>query len=136
MVKRYPIKSKNTIAHIRKATQGRILLENCHPFMRELWGRHWIFAHNGDLKGHAPELTCVYQPVGTTETASSRSVRSCKACAARFPARSRRSKDRIKNGASLQKRRPSWCSRKAQCRIFARKSFARSDFGFAKNASF
>src|SRR5690242_11015433 len=36
MVKRYPIKSKNTIAHIRKATQGHILLENCHPFMREL----------------------------------------------------------------------------------------------------
>jgi predicted glutamine amidotransferase len=68
MVKRYPIKSKNTIAHIRKATQGHILLENCHPFMRELWGRHWIFAHNGDLKGHAPELTGVYQPVGTTDS--------------------------------------------------------------------
>jgi predicted glutamine amidotransferase len=50
LVKRYPIKSKNTIAHIRKATQGRILLENCHPFQRELWGRHWIFAHNGDLQ--------------------------------------------------------------------------------------
>jgi len=48
MVKRYPIKSRNTIAHIRKATQGHILLENCHPFMRELWGRHWIFAHNFD----------------------------------------------------------------------------------------
>ena len=50
LVKRYPIKSRNTIAHIRKATQGRILLENCHPFQRELWGRHWIFAHNGDLQ--------------------------------------------------------------------------------------
>jgi predicted glutamine amidotransferase len=68
MVKRYPIKSKNTIAHIRKATQGHILLENCHPFMRELWGRHWIFAHNGDLKGHAPALNGVYQPVGTTDS--------------------------------------------------------------------
>ncbi len=65
MVKRYPIKSKNTTSrHIRKATQGHILLENCHPFMRELRGRHWIFAHNGDLNGHAPELTGVYQPVG------------------------------------------------------------------------
>ncbi|NVI02685.1 class II glutamine amidotransferase [Paraburkholderia youngii] len=68
MVKRYPIKSKNTIAHIRKATQGHILLENCHPFMRELWGRHWIFAHNGDLRGYAPELNGVYQPVGTTDS--------------------------------------------------------------------
>ncbi|HEY2606454.1 MAG TPA: class II glutamine amidotransferase, partial [Paraburkholderia sp.] len=68
MVKRYPIKSKNTIAHIRKATQGHILLENCHPFMRELWGRHWIFAHNGDLQAYAPELNGVYQPVGTTDS--------------------------------------------------------------------
>ncbi|AJK45086.1 class II glutamine amidotransferase [Burkholderia plantarii] len=69
MVKRYPIKSKNTIAHIRKATQGAILLENSHPFMRELWGRHWIFAHNGDLPGFAPGLDDgVYQPVGTTDS--------------------------------------------------------------------
>ncbi|BEH19775.1 class II glutamine amidotransferase [Burkholderia pseudomallei] len=69
MVKRYPIKSKNTIAHIRKATQGHILLENCHPFMRELWGRHWIFAHNGDLQSYVPDLEGgVYQPVGTTDS--------------------------------------------------------------------
>jgi len=68
MVKRYPIKSKNTIAHIRKATQGHIVLENCHPFLRELWGRHWIFAHNGDLQNYRPELDGVYQPVGTTDS--------------------------------------------------------------------
>ncbi|WJF89848.1 class II glutamine amidotransferase [Paraburkholderia bonniea] len=68
MVKRYPIKSKNTIAHIRKATQGHILLENSHPFMRELWGRHWIFAHNGDLQNYQPVLNGVYQPVGNTDS--------------------------------------------------------------------
>lgn len=68
LVKRYPIKSKNVIAHIRKATQGHIELENCHPFLRELWGRHWIFAHNGDLKDYAPFLSGVYQPVGTTDS--------------------------------------------------------------------
>ncbi|MGI4812961.1 MAG: class II glutamine amidotransferase [Janthinobacterium lividum] len=68
LVKRYPIKSRNTIAHIRKATQGHIQLENCHPFMRELWGRHWIFAHNGDLKDYTTALTGVYQPVGTTDS--------------------------------------------------------------------
>lgn len=39
LVKRYPIKSKNVISHIRKATQGTVRLENCHPFMRELWGQ-------------------------------------------------------------------------------------------------
>jgi glutamine amidotransferase len=68
LVKRYPIKSKNTIAHIRKATQGSTILENCHPFIRELWGRHWIFAHNGDLHDYAPALTGVYQPIGTTDS--------------------------------------------------------------------
>lgn len=68
MVKRYPIKSRNTIAHIRKATQGRTLLENCHPFQRELWGRHWIFAHNGDLQDFHPPLAGLYQPVGATDS--------------------------------------------------------------------
>jgi glutamine amidotransferase len=68
MVKRYPIKSRNTIAHIRKATQGHILLENCHPFLRELWGRHWIFAHNGDLQDFDPAMSDLYQPVGTTDS--------------------------------------------------------------------
>ena len=50
MVRRYPIRSDNIVAHIRKATQGRVALENTHPFVRELWGRYWVFAHNGDLK--------------------------------------------------------------------------------------
>lgn len=68
LVKHYPIKSRNVIAHIRKATQGRIELENCHPFQRELWGRHWIFAHNGHLEGFSPSLTGQYQPVGTTDS--------------------------------------------------------------------
>ena len=40
MVRRYPIRSTNVIAHIRKATQGRVALENTHPFVRELWGRY------------------------------------------------------------------------------------------------
>ena len=36
LIRSYPIKSRNVIAHIRKATQGEISLENCHPFVREL----------------------------------------------------------------------------------------------------
>jgi glutamine amidotransferase len=40
-----------SIAHIRKATQGVVSLENCHPFHRRWQGQGWIFAHNGDLKG-------------------------------------------------------------------------------------
>ena len=68
MVRRYPIQSDNVVAHIRKATQGRIALENTHPFMRELWGRYWVFAHNGDLKGYAPRLHGAFRPVGHTDS--------------------------------------------------------------------
>ena len=68
LIKRVPIKSKNVIAHIRKATQGSVALENCHPFVRELWGRYWVFAHNGDLKDFAPILDGPYRPVGITDS--------------------------------------------------------------------
>ena len=68
LIKRYPIKSRNVIAHIRKATQGRVALENCHPFVRELWGCYWVFAHNGDLKQFAPALHGAFRPVGSTDS--------------------------------------------------------------------
>src|SRR6476661_6358083 len=68
LIKRYPIKSTNVIAHIRKATQGQVALENCHPFVRELWGRYWVFAHNGDLKDFAPALHGPFRPVGNTDS--------------------------------------------------------------------
>jgi glutamine amidotransferase len=68
LIKSCPIKSKNVISHIRKATQGRVALENCHPFVRELWGRYWVFAHNGDLKNFTPTLDGPYHPVGTTDS--------------------------------------------------------------------
>lgn len=68
LIKRCPIKSKNVIAHIRKATQGRVALENCHPFVRELWGRYWVFAHNGDLKDFRPTLDGAFRPVGNTDS--------------------------------------------------------------------
>ena len=68
LVRKYPIHSLNVIAHIRKATQGEVCLQNTHPFMRELWGRYWIFAHNGTLKDFQPQLNGNYQPVGTTDS--------------------------------------------------------------------
>jgi len=68
MVRQYPIRSDNIIAHIRKATQGRIALENTHPFQRELWGRYWVFAHNGDLKQFNPRLHASFRPVGSTDS--------------------------------------------------------------------
>ena len=43
-------------------------LENCHPFVRELWGRYWVFAHNGDLKDFHPRLHGSFRPVGSTDS--------------------------------------------------------------------
>ena len=68
LVRHYPIKSRNVIAHIRKATQGEVQLQNCHPFVRELWGKNWVFAHNGDLKDFRPRLHSHYHPVGDTDS--------------------------------------------------------------------
>jgi glutamine amidotransferase len=69
LVKNYPIKSRNVICHIRKANRGKVCLENTHPFVRELWGRNWCFAHNGQLKGIKKKLPLEhYEPVGTTDS--------------------------------------------------------------------
>jgi glutamine amidotransferase len=68
MIRRYPLRSQHIIAHIRKATQGAVALENTHPFMRELWGRYWVFAHNGNLEGYEPKLHAAFRPVGETDS--------------------------------------------------------------------
>ena len=68
LVRNYPIKSKNVVAHIRKATQGVTSLENTHPFFRELWGNYWVFAHNGNILDFTPNLTGPFRPVGLTDS--------------------------------------------------------------------
>ena len=68
MVRRFPIRSCHIVAHIRKATQGVVALQNTHPFVRELWGRYWVFAHNGDLRGFRPRLHGAFRPVGDTDS--------------------------------------------------------------------
>ncbi|MBS1154576.1 MAG: class glutamine amidotransferase [Proteobacteria bacterium] len=64
----HPIKSRNVIAHIRKATQGEVHLANTHPFRRELWGQEWIFAHNGNLVTPPDCEGLRFQPVGTCDS--------------------------------------------------------------------
>jgi len=68
LVRRHPIRSTSVVAHIRKATTGQVALENCHPFRRELWGRHWAFAHNGHLEALPAPGTSFFQPVGETDS--------------------------------------------------------------------
>ena len=77
LINNYPIKAMNVIAHIRKATQGQNCLANTHPFVREVWGEEWVFAHNGQMNdsfvrrcqrlqdnGNAEHC----QPVGSTDS--------------------------------------------------------------------
>jgi predicted glutamine amidotransferase len=63
-----PTRARNVVAHIRKATQGATRPENSHPFTRELWGRRWSFAHNGDLKAFYPKAHTPYQALGDTDS--------------------------------------------------------------------
>ena len=64
----FPIKSKNVVAHIRKASRGSVCVENTHPFHRELWGHAWVFAHNGLLRGVTRRRLDWYRPIGTTDS--------------------------------------------------------------------
>jgi len=68
MLRQYPIRTLNGIAHIRKATVGEVALENTHPFLREMWGKYWLFAHNGSLKDFSPATLRRFLPVGVTDS--------------------------------------------------------------------
>ncbi|MEC5160602.1 class II glutamine amidotransferase [Janthinobacterium sp. CG_S6] len=67
-IKQHPVKARNIVAHIRKATQGRVALENTHPFTRDLWGATWSFAHNGDLKAWQAPADAQYRAAGETDS--------------------------------------------------------------------
>lgn len=56
------------IAHIRKATQGEVTIENTHPFIREIWGENWVFAHNGNLTSFPDMSESFCQPIGSTDS--------------------------------------------------------------------
>lgn len=54
------IHSQLIIAHVRKANPPTAhTLENTHPFMHTCCGRHWVFAHNGQVpEVVAPQGCC------------------------------------------------------------------------------
>lgn len=64
----YPIKSHMVISHIRQANVGQIRLANTHPFTREMGGRPWCYAHNGQLDNWQSLPTAFYQPIGDTDS--------------------------------------------------------------------
>lgn len=80
-VKNFPAKTANMLAHIRYMTHGNVSIENLHPFVRELWGITFCFAHNGDvplfshidkdhhvLLGKATADNLVYHEIGDTDS--------------------------------------------------------------------
>ena len=70
LVTEYPIKSEAVVCHIRQANSGAVCLENTHPFIRQIWGRNWTYAHNGQLKDFQKELPIKFHlPIGTTDSA-------------------------------------------------------------------
>lgn len=67
----HAVRSSTVVAHIRHATQGAISLANTQPFVRELWGKVHVFAHNGHLGDLLRERSCRtshFQPIGETDS--------------------------------------------------------------------
>jgi glutamine amidotransferase len=67
-IRKNPIKTLLAIAHVRKRTRGEISLANTHPFVRELWGRHFTFAHNGTVRGVKQHAVGRFHPIGNTDS--------------------------------------------------------------------
>ncbi len=67
-VRENPIKTLLAVAHVRRRTRGKIALENTHPFVRELWGRAFVFAHNGTVGKIRKHELGRFRPIGTTDS--------------------------------------------------------------------
>jgi predicted glutamine amidotransferase len=67
-LREHPIRSRAAVAHVRRANRGRTAIENTHPFVRQLWGRAWSFAHNGQLKAVKRLTLGLDRPSGTTDS--------------------------------------------------------------------
>jgi len=64
----YSIKSHIVVSHIRQANVGDVSLANTHPFQRELWGKQWTFAHNGQVNDYKGLKLSRFRPLGSTDS--------------------------------------------------------------------
>src|SRR5579859_5956134 len=67
-VRENPIKTLLAVAHVRKRTRGRVSLANTHRCVRELWGRHFVFAHNGTVRDVRRHKLGRFHPIGETDS--------------------------------------------------------------------
>lgn len=71
-IQAHKFKSDLVISHIRRATYPKALtFENTHPFEREMFGRRFVFAHNGHMPGIEVllrETGSRFTPLGNTDS--------------------------------------------------------------------
>ncbi|MHA1785472.1 MAG: class II glutamine amidotransferase [Candidatus Helarchaeota archaeon] len=68
IAEKFTIQSKIFIAHVRKASVGRISYKNTHPFSRELNGREYVFIHNGTIFNYKKLKIKDFKPIGNTDS--------------------------------------------------------------------
>lgn len=71
VLEKHDFHSPLVIAHIRRASRGPTALANTQPFAVELFGRRYIFAHNGDLpdiERAMPLARGAHRPMGQTDS--------------------------------------------------------------------
>jgi len=66
----YPMsKSEIIMGHIRFGNVGGVSHANTHPFTRTLWGKQWVFMHNGTLRNAESTLkNNSFKPLGKTDS--------------------------------------------------------------------
>lgn len=63
------IESKIFISHVRLSSVGTVAYKNTHPFERELFGKDFVFAHNGTLGNYRESLLLRhFKPIGETDS--------------------------------------------------------------------
>ncbi|MBV6480067.1 MAG: putative glutamine amidotransferase YafJ [Ignavibacteria bacterium] len=62
------IYSEIFVMHVRKSSVGNISHKNTHPFVRELNGREYVFAHNGSMYDFNKLNIGRFKPVGETDS--------------------------------------------------------------------
>jgi len=56
------------IGHARKTSSSAAAYQNTHPFQRELFGKEFVFAHNGNVSLMKTTPAGRFQPVGQTDS--------------------------------------------------------------------
>jgi glutamine amidotransferase len=62
------IRSKIVIGHVRKMSQGKLSYNNTHPFLKELNGGKYTFAHNGTIHLYKNFKLKYFFPCGETDS--------------------------------------------------------------------